>query len=199
MGGNQVTAPVAAPVSAGGNAVAVLGDASSTGAVTSSSPAPATPGDVTSGEDSVGGGNQVGLPVTAPVTIGGTAVSVVGDATTEGSTTGPGGSTPMTPTEPTVPGAPTDPTVPSGPTSPTDPSDPVTPSDPTPGRDDSATTPSRGGAATRAPLATAANSSMGELAQTGTDAALLLAAGMALLALGSLLLAGAGRRRAVLA
>ncbi|MGL1465676.1 hypothetical protein ACSTJV_23990, partial [Vibrio parahaemolyticus] len=45
-------------------------------------------GDVeTDGTDSLGGGNQAALPVSVPVTIGGNAVSGIGDSTSEHATT----------------------------------------------------------------------------------------------------------------
>jgi hypothetical protein len=83
-GGNQVNAPVTAPDTVGGNAVAVLDDASVTGGADgASSPAPAS-GDATQstdGSESVAGGNQVNTPVTAPITVGGNAVAVADEAT----------------------------------------------------------------------------------------------------------------------
>ncbi|WP_158239818.1 chaplin family protein [Phycicoccus duodecadis] len=96
LGGNQVTLPVSVPVTVGGNAVSVLGDSHSSG---SSASVPAgsgsAGGSATSGEDGVLGGNQVTLPVSVPVTVGGNAVAVVGDSTTDGpTTTTPGGETP---------------------------------------------------------------------------------------------------------
>ncbi|WP_159500985.1 hypothetical protein [Microbacterium sp. 18062] len=123
-----------------------------------------------SGKDSILGGTQIGAPVEAPVTIGGNAVSVSGDSTTDGSTT-----IPTTPTVPTDPGTPTDPT---------DPGTPVTPG-----------TPDDDGAGTTIPttsriIATVtAAADGGVLAETGgTDAgALGLVAGL-LLAAGVLLI-----------
>lgn len=86
-------------------------DATSTGAATT---APVSPSDATAdaattdGADGILGGTQLALPLTAPVTAGGNAVAIVGDATTTGPTTGP--VTPTDPTEPTDPTGPTDPT-----------------------------------------------------------------------------------------
>ncbi|MEU5876988.1 chaplin family protein [Spirillospora sp. NPDC047279] len=80
LGGNQVNAPVSIPVSACGNAVAVLGVAGAAcdgGAhVRSSSGGDQT----TSGKNSVLGGNQVNAPVNIPVNVCGNAVAVLGDA-----------------------------------------------------------------------------------------------------------------------
>jgi hypothetical protein len=82
LGGNQVHAPVNAPVDVCGNAVAVLGDAAAgcsghlsyVGAV-------GYPGaDHTSGFGSIGGGNQIYAPVYAPVNACGNAAAVIGGA-----------------------------------------------------------------------------------------------------------------------
>ena len=89
-GGNQVAAPVEAPVTVSGNAVSVIGDSKSSdseASVETGSDADAEPESTTSGEDSIGGGNQVLAPITAPVTIGGNAVSVIGDSHSQGSST----------------------------------------------------------------------------------------------------------------
>ena len=113
-GGSQVIAPIGAPITAGGNAISVLGDSQSTGSAVS---APATAGagtPITGGTDSVLGGTQIAAPIALPITLGGNAISVVGDTTT-GTTV------------PTGPVVPTDPTVPTNPTVPTDPTVPVTP------------------------------------------------------------------------
>ncbi len=96
-GGNQVVAPVEVPVTVGGNAVSVIGDshtedATTTGGTTGTG----STGDVdTDGTDSLLGGNQAIIPIEAPITIGGNAISVIGDshtedATTTGGTTGTG-------------------------------------------------------------------------------------------------------------
>jgi hypothetical protein len=75
-GGNQVHAPVSFPVNACGNAAAVLGDAAAAcdGGASSDSFIPG--GMHTSGKHSVGGGNQVYAPITAPITVCGNAVAV---------------------------------------------------------------------------------------------------------------------------
>src|SRR6266704_4106664 len=108
--GNQVNAPLSIPATVCGNAIAVLGDAfggcesaasassasqssashSSTShhstshhaashSSTSASGASAS-SQTTSGSHSVLGGNQVSVPVSAPVTVCGNAVAVVGEA-----------------------------------------------------------------------------------------------------------------------
>ena len=81
------------PVTVSGNAVSVVGDSRSEDSAVSAGErdaAPVTVGD-TSGEDSVGGGNQAVADVVAPVTLGGNAVSVVGDSHTEGADTASSG------------------------------------------------------------------------------------------------------------
>ena len=81
-GGNQVNAPVYAPVTVAGNAIAVLG--SNALVTVSGSSAPGQPAatagssQTTSGRQSIGGGNQVNAPVYAPVTVSGNAISALG-------------------------------------------------------------------------------------------------------------------------
>jgi hypothetical protein len=101
-GGNQVAPDIAAPVTLGGNAVSVLGDATAargssapatTGAGTPSAAAPvagAGQDSTTDGSRSVAGGNQIAPEVAVPVTVGGNAVSVFGDATAARGTTAAG-------------------------------------------------------------------------------------------------------------
>ncbi|MFT4211616.1 MAG: hypothetical protein QM626_07050, partial [Microbacterium sp.] len=60
-----------------------------------------------SGDDSLLGGTQLIAPVTAPVTIAGNAISIIGDSTTSGATT--------TVVVPTTPALPTEPVTPSDP------------------------------------------------------------------------------------
>ncbi|MET0933166.1 MAG: chaplin family protein [Mycetocola sp.] len=94
-GGSQIAGAVSVPVTIGGNAVAVVGDATSTDASTPVAPlAPAGSKATTSGNDSVGGGTQVAPVVSIPVTIGGNSVAVVGDATSADAATPASGSTP---------------------------------------------------------------------------------------------------------
>ena len=84
LSGQQAVASVSAPVTVAGNAVSVLGDASSTDSSVSSTQAPAGAAGTT---DAVGvlSGIQGVVDVAAPVTVSGNAVSVFGDATTDGS------------------------------------------------------------------------------------------------------------------
>lgn len=81
-GGNQVQAPVSVPINVCGNSVAVLGKAASqcdhSGATVNN---PTGTGDTTtSGDKSVGGGNQVQAPISAPVNICGNAIAAGGEA-----------------------------------------------------------------------------------------------------------------------
>ena len=198
LGGNQVLAPITAPVTVGGNAVSVIGDshseASSTG-VTSGGEGSGTGDASTSGEDSLLGGNQVMAPITAPVTVGGNAVSVVGDSTTEGGTVSPSGQhTPVDPTDLV------DPTHPAGPTHPTQPSVPVGPATPTepsiPGIVDDASRDGAVGAATTTQVSTLATAApaASALAQTGAMTGTVLLGALLLLLLGVALLTLSRRR-----
>ncbi|MET2011199.1 hypothetical protein ABXJ56_06580, partial [Microbacterium chocolatum] len=92
LGGTQILAPITAPVTAGGNAISVIGDATTVDSTTTGG----THGNghngdgllgITNGSDSILGGTQILAPITAPVTAGGNAISVIGDATTVDSTT----------------------------------------------------------------------------------------------------------------
>jgi hypothetical protein len=83
LGGNQVHAPVNAPIDVCGNAAAVLGDAVA-GCAGSLPGAPGASGYYggfhgrTSGRHSIGGGNQVHAPISAPVDVCGNAAAVLG-------------------------------------------------------------------------------------------------------------------------
>ena len=85
-GGNQINAPISVPVDVCGNAAAVLGTALAHckgGAVVDHTSAPGWgPGNVhiTSGDNSIGGGNQANVPVSVPVNICGNAAAVLGTA-----------------------------------------------------------------------------------------------------------------------
>ncbi|GAA1977016.1 hypothetical protein [Microbacterium pumilum] len=113
LGGTQVIAPVAVPVTVSGNAISVIGDSSAASA-TEGAPAPGTTpppvGGATSGDDSILGGTQVIAPITAPSTVTGNAIAIIGESITE-TVVVPAVST--EPTEPTVPANPTDPTEPT--------------------------------------------------------------------------------------
>ena len=176
LGGTQVVAPVTAPVTVGGNAISVVGDSRSDGATTGGTtgvPASGTGGSTTSGEDSVLGGTQVVAPVTAPVTVGGNAVSVVGDTTTD----------PVTPTGPVTPTDPTDPATSTNPTAPT-----------TSGSGPAGSVVSAGTMGHTVTAMTAAAPALSRLAQTGAATGLLVGSALLLLLVGGLLTM-AGRRR----
>jgi hypothetical protein len=81
-GGNQVTAPIKAPVNVCGNAVAVLGvgAAHCKGGARAAGGGSGAGGHRTSGRHSVLGGNQVFLPITAPVNVCGNSAAVLGEA-----------------------------------------------------------------------------------------------------------------------
>ena len=81
--GSQVIANPWVPVTAGGNAVSLIGDSSSTGSDVSSPNAGGGSDATTSGEDGVLGGTQVVAGPSIPITVGGNAISVIGDSTVE--------------------------------------------------------------------------------------------------------------------
>ncbi|GGO26220.1 hypothetical protein GCM10010116_52630 [Microbispora rosea subsp. aerata] len=85
LGGNQVVAPITAPVDICGNAVSVIGrsDAGCRGgaAVKGTGRRGDAGGNRTSGVHSIGGGNQVVAPITAPVNLCGNSIAVFGNAT----------------------------------------------------------------------------------------------------------------------
>ncbi|WP_158581707.1 chaplin [Actinomadura spongiicola] len=80
LGGNQVSAPVSAPVDVSGNGASLVGTshAGSRGGAKVNRGGAA--GQMTSGADGVGSGNQVDAPVSAPVNVCGNGVAVVGHA-----------------------------------------------------------------------------------------------------------------------
>ncbi|WP_043615262.1 chaplin family protein [Nonomuraea candida] len=82
LGGNQVTAPISAPLNACGNAVAIFGDATAgcSGGATVHNTGQGAGGNRTSGNGSVLGGNQVVAPISAPINICGNSVAVAGRA-----------------------------------------------------------------------------------------------------------------------
>jgi ChpA-C len=80
LGGNQVNAPVSAPINACGNAIAILG---SSGAGCKGGATVANQGGSaqhTSGAGSVLGGNQVNAPISAPIDACGNAIAILGNA-----------------------------------------------------------------------------------------------------------------------
>jgi hypothetical protein len=129
LGGTIVAPDASLPVTVGGNAISVVGDSSSTGSATDSGTAPVAPaaGDGTSGNDGILGGTVIAPVIEIPVTIGGNAISVIGDTdATDSATTVPG--TPTSPVDSSAPVNPTDPATPVGPTTPVDETDPSVPS-----------------------------------------------------------------------
>ncbi|TDD11660.1 chaplin family protein [Nonomuraea diastatica] len=83
LGGNQVDAPISAPINACGNAVAIFGDATAGckgGATVKNAGKGGPGGNRTSGDASILGGNQVVAPISAPINICGNSVAVVGRA-----------------------------------------------------------------------------------------------------------------------
>ncbi|MFC4118550.1 chaplin family protein [Nonomuraea zeae] len=82
LGGNQITAPISAPINACGNAVAIFGDATAgcKGGSSVWNTGVGAGGNRTSGDAGVLGGNQVIAPVSAPINICGNAVAVLGHA-----------------------------------------------------------------------------------------------------------------------
>ncbi|GAA4510687.1 hypothetical protein GCM10023191_073680 [Actinoallomurus oryzae] len=81
-GGNQINAPITAPINACGNAVAVIGGslAGCRGGASASGYRMGGGHSHTSGRHSILGGNQVNAPITAPVNICGNSAAVIGDA-----------------------------------------------------------------------------------------------------------------------
>src|SRR5690554_3185131 len=106
-GGNQVIPDVEVPIIIGGNSISLLGDTTTEGTQTSAAPqSDADSPTGTTGEDGIVGGNQLVPDVNLPIIIGGNSISVVGDSTTDDTTTG------VTPTDP---GVETDSPSPAGP------------------------------------------------------------------------------------
>ncbi len=86
LGGNQVEAPISAPVNACGNALAIFGssDAGCKGGASvknSRKGGHGEGGNTTSGEHSVLGGNQIIAPITAPINACGNSAAIFGDST----------------------------------------------------------------------------------------------------------------------
>lgn len=98
LGGNQVTAPITAPINACGNALAIFGDATAgcRGGASVRNTGVGAGGNTTSGRSSALGGNQVIAPISGPINICGNAVAVFGEAFSgckggSSVTNGPGG------------------------------------------------------------------------------------------------------------
>ncbi|GAB3280581.1 hypothetical protein GCM10027449_21500 [Sinomonas notoginsengisoli] len=208
-----------------GNALSVVGDSTANGSTTAvgtgnGAPAQDPVVQATSGKNGILSGNQSVLDVTAPVTVSGNALSVVGDSTANGSTTVLGGPgcpctpgapvTPITPVIPATPGLPVIPATPGLPAHtlvPTAPGLPVHALVPTAWTDHAAATTGRSGgrgtamAAGRSLASTEAGdrgtvslrASTGALDSTGADGlGMLLLAAAVLLTTSGLLIA---RRR----
>ena len=183
-GGTQIAPDVALPVSVGGNAISILGDAASTGSSTPAAQEGTNDGVTTTGNDGILGGTQIVPSIALPISIGGNAISVLGDTEVV-----PGDGTTG------VDGLPDNPTDPATPTGPTDGTDATNGSGGTivvdGGLSATGTT-----AAFGSGLSATAGLSVQALASTGAEIAplvgligLLLAVGLALLVI--------GRRRAV--
>ncbi|GGO61786.1 chaplin family protein [Nonomuraea cavernae] len=82
LGGNQVTAPISAPINACGNAVAIFGEATAgcKGGASVKNTGVGAGGNTTSGRSSVLGGNQVIAPISAPINVCGNSVAAFGEA-----------------------------------------------------------------------------------------------------------------------
>lgn len=82
LGGNQVTAPISAPINACGNALAIFGNATAgcKGGASVKNTGVGPGGNTTSGRSSVLGGNQVIAPISGPINICGNAIAVFGEA-----------------------------------------------------------------------------------------------------------------------
>ncbi|MFI0366469.1 chaplin family protein [Actinomadura sp. 1N219] len=81
LGGNQVKAPISVPIDASGNAAGVIGAAqaqSKGGAEVDGARRGGGDGMETSGNFSIGGGNQVKAPVSLPVDVCGNAIAIIG-------------------------------------------------------------------------------------------------------------------------
>lgn len=92
--GTQVVPVVTAPITIGDNAISVLGSSSVEGAeATAGEPVATGPASApsTDGSDGVASGTQVVPVITAPLTVGGNAIGVLGDSTTTGSAAGGAG------------------------------------------------------------------------------------------------------------
>ena len=90
LSGTQALISIELPVTVSGNGISLIGDSSSSDAATEvATPASSTPDPaaVTSGDDGVASGTQALVDVAVPVTVGGNAISVIGDSSSEGAAT----------------------------------------------------------------------------------------------------------------
>lgn len=88
LGGSQILAPIAVPVTVGSNAISVLGESAVEGG--SATPMAPTSTDalapVTGGFGGVLGGTQIAAPISLPITVGGNGIAVLGDSAVTGPT-----------------------------------------------------------------------------------------------------------------
>ena len=91
LGGNQVQAPIQAPISVTGNAIGLLGSASATshGGASGTAGGAAAAGS-TSDNFGIGSGNQAGVSLLAPVSVAGNAIGGLGSATATATGSGAG-------------------------------------------------------------------------------------------------------------
>jgi hypothetical protein len=200
LGGNQLNAPINAPIDACGNAAAILGNAAAgcrggssvwTTAVIKPLSGPTT-FQGTSGDGSILGGNQLNAPINAPVNVCGNAVAVLGNALAgcKGGATVDTSSHSHHPGHPGKPGHPCKPGHPGKPGKPGHPGKPGMPGKPgTPG-----TTTNTGGSPQTTAQTVSSNS--GLLPTTGADLAGMVAGAMAAIAAGVVSLLTVRRRRA---
>ena len=91
LGGNQVQAPIQAPISVTGNAIGLLGSASATshGGASGTAGGAAAAGS-TSDNFGIGSGNQAGVSLLAPVSVAGNAIGGLGSANATATGSGAG-------------------------------------------------------------------------------------------------------------
>jgi hypothetical protein len=126
LGGTQALVDATVPVTVGGNAISVIGDSQSTDADTTARTGSGAGTPETSGQVGILGGTQLALPLSVPVTLGGNAISVIGDSETGGSTTPAGPGDPGDPGDPGNPSNPGDPGTPGSPGQPGNPGGGIT-------------------------------------------------------------------------
>ena len=81
--GSQAVLGINLPITIGGNGISVLGDSSSSGASNTGGTGGSSPSAWTSGTNALAGGTQGVVDANVPVTIGGNAISVLGDSSSE--------------------------------------------------------------------------------------------------------------------
>jgi LPXTG-motif cell wall-anchored protein len=172
LGGNQVIAPINAPIGVCGNAAGVLGRARAGCTYSAQGSAGGKTGGKTSGAGGIGSGNQILAPINAPVNVCGNAV---GNAAVKPCAVGAGGGH-----EPGRPGKPGDPGKPGKPGKPGSPGHPGT-----------------GSGSGSGSGAVGSNQDRGGLPSTGAPTALLGLLGAAIVATGAALVAIGRRRSAV--